>query len=75
MTAPVRKGSDLRELIEWAKSLGFICDTTGGHHLVFRRPNTRQVFASFTPSCIHARKKTRHDILRALAEAEQKTKD
>jgi predicted RNA binding protein YcfA (HicA-like mRNA interferase family) len=70
MTGPVRKGSDLRELIEWAKALGFSCDLTGGDHLVFRHPNTRQVFASFTPSCKYARKKTRRDILRALAEAE-----
>lgn len=72
MTAPVRGGSELRELLEWAKSLGFTCDITGSTHLVFRRPNTRAVFASYTPSCPYARRNTRRDLKRALREAESK---
>ena len=74
MTAPTRNGSELRVLIAWAKRLGFSCDV-GGKHLIFRRPNTRHVYASYTPSCPHARKRTRQDILRALAEAEHNPKD
>jgi hypothetical protein len=72
MNAPVRNGAELRELILWAKARGFTCNTTGGTHLVFRRPNTRAVYASLTPSCPHARKNTRRDLKRALAEAEQR---
>lgn len=75
MSAPVRNGSELRQLLEWAKALGFTCDHTGHCHLVFRRPNTRQVYASGSPSCKHARKNTRRDLLRAVAEAEQKNKE
>lgn len=71
MTAPSRGGSELRELLDWAKSLGFTCNV-GGKHLVFTRPYTRKVFASYTPSCKHARKNTRRDLLKALAEAKKK---
>lgn len=70
MSAPQRGGSELRELLEWAKSLGFTCNV-GGKHLIFSRPFTRKVFASYTPSCPHARRNTRRDILKALAEAEK----
>lgn len=70
--APSRKGSDLRKLLEWAKSYGFTCEV-GGRHLIFRRPNTRAVYASSTPSCQYGRENTRRDLMRALAEAEQST--
>jgi hypothetical protein len=64
----------MRELIEYAKSLGFSCEMSGGGHLCFRRPNTMPVFASQSPSCKHARKKTRGDLKHALIEAEQRQK-
>lgn len=73
MSAPPRQGTDFRELVEWAKSQGFTCDTTGGDHLIFRRPNTRPIYASRTPSCSFARKKTRRDLQRAMAEADQRS--
>lgn len=72
MRAPARKGSELRELIEYAKSLGFTCETTGGGHLCFRRPHTMPVFASQTPSCCYARRKTRGDLKHALIEADNR---
>lgn len=72
MRAPKRKGSDMRELIEYAKSLGFTCETSGGGHLCFRRPNTMPVYASQSPSCIHARKKTRGDLRHALNESAER---
>lgn len=71
MKAPKRHGSDLRKLIEFAKGLGFTCETTGSTQLSFRRPHTRSVWASMTPSCWHARKNTRHDLIRAVREAEK----
>jgi len=71
--APARKGSELRDLIEYAKSLGFTCETTGGGHLCFRRPHTMPVYASQSPSCCYARRKTRGDLKHALIEAAQRT--
>ena len=71
MHAPKRCGSELRKLIEFAKELGFTCETTGSTQLSFRRPHTRAVWASYSPSCRHARENTRHDLLRAVREAEQ----
>jgi hypothetical protein len=70
VSAPQRGGSELRELLDWAKSLGFTCNV-GGKHLVFSRPFTRKVFASYTPSCRYARQNTRRDLLKAIAEAEK----
>lgn len=70
MSAPQRGGSELRELLEFAKSLGFTCNV-GSKHLVFTRPFTRKVFASYTPSCLYARRHTRRDLLKAFAEAEK----
>lgn len=70
MKHPSRKGSDLRKLLQWAKALGFTCET-GGRHLIFRRHNTRAVYASSTPSCQYGHANTRRDLLRAVAEAEQ----
>lgn len=71
MSAPQRCGSELRKLIEFAKELGFTCEITGSNQLSFRRPHTRAVWASCTPSCHHARKNTRHDLLRAVREADE----
>jgi len=73
MTAPRRKGSEMRKLIEFAKELGFTCEITGSTQLVFYRPHTRAVWASYSPSCRHARKNTRHDLLKAVREAEAPT--
>ena len=73
MSAPIRCGSELRKLIEFAKELGFTCEITGSNQLSFRRPRTRAVWASCTPSCHHARKNTRHDLLRAVREADEQT--
>lgn len=70
MSAPQRGGSELRELLDWAKSLGFTCNV-GGKHLIFTRPFTRKVFASYTPSCPYARRNTRRDLLKAIAEADK----
>lgn len=70
--AVVRQGSETRELLAWAKELGFICEATGNSHLVFRRPDTMPVYASLTPSCQYARKKTKRDIRHALVESEQR---
>lgn len=70
--APPRQGTDFRDLVEWAKALGFECEMTKGNHIVFRRPNTAPVFASMTPGCPYARQNTRRDLKRALAEAEQR---
>ena len=72
MGRPVRKGTDLRQLLLWAKERGFNCEISGGSHLVFRRPNTMPVFASQTPSCIFARRKTKQDLKHAIAESEQR---
>jgi hypothetical protein len=76
MTAVTRGGGpELRALLDWAKELGFTCDITGGTHLVFRRPHTRPVYASYTPSCPFARKRTKGDLRRALRDAEQQQTD
>lgn len=72
MKEPQRGGSDLRKLIAFAKELGFTCEVTGSTQLIFRRPRTRAVWASYTPSCRHARKNTRRDLIKAVAEAEAK---
>lgn len=72
MGKPVRNGNELRELLAWAKERGFTCDISGGSHLVFRRPHTMPVFASYTPSCMFARQKTRRDLKHALIESEQR---
>lgn len=71
MHAPRRNGSELRKLIEFAKDLGFTCHVTGSTQLTFRRPHTRAVWASYTPSCRHARKNTRHDLIKAVREADE----
>lgn len=73
MGAPVRNGAELRKLLEWAKERGFTCEVSGSTHLIFRRPNTKSVYASYSPSCKFARLKTRRDLNRALIEAEQKS--
>jgi hypothetical protein len=72
MAGRVRGGSDLRELIEWAKKRGFSCEITKGTHLVFIRDNTRSIYASYTPSCYYARKNTKGDLMRAIRESEQR---
>lgn len=71
MAPPVRNGSELRDLVLWAQELGFTCDVTNRAHLVFRRPGTPAVYASYTPSDMHARKQTRRDLIRALRMADQ----
>lgn len=70
MATPKRQGSEFRALVQWAAKLGFTCDLTNGKHLVFRRPNTRPVYASYSPSCYFARENTKGDLRRALREAE-----
>jgi hypothetical protein len=70
MSVPKRGGSELRKLIEFAKELGFTCEITGSTHLVFRRPHTRAVWAAYTPSNCNARKFTRHDLTKAVREAD-----
>jgi hypothetical protein len=66
-------GSELRKLIEFAKELGFTCETTGSTQLAFHRPHTRAVWASYSPSCRHARKNTRRDLIKAVREADEQT--
>jgi len=73
MSAPQRGGSELRKLIDFAKELGFTCEVTGSTQLAFRRPGTRAVWASYTPSCRHARKNTRRDLIKAVREADEQT--
>lgn len=68
----VRQGTELRNLLAWAKERGFECERTGADHLVFRRPETMPVFASFTPSCKFARQKTMRDLKHALIDSEQR---
>jgi hypothetical protein len=72
MATPVRNGSELRDLVLWAQEQGFTCDVTNAAHLVFRRPGTPSVYASYTPSCKFARRHTRRDLLRALKVAAQR---
>ena len=72
MHPPKRNGSELRKLLLFAKALGFECEVNGSTQLTFRRPNTRPVWASYTPSCRHARKNTRHDLLKAVREADER---
>lgn len=64
-----RRGSELRELIAYAKELGFTCEQTNSNHLVFRRPGTMPVWASLSPSCRCARLNTRRDLKHAVAHA------
>lgn len=71
MGAPVRKCVDLQGLIEWAKEFGFIFDSSGKTHFVFRRPNTMPVYVAKTPSCHRARLNNRRDLKRALKESEE----
>lgn len=73
MSSPQRGGSELRKLIEFAKELGFTCEVTASTHLAFRRPHTRVVWASYTPSCGHARKRTRRDLIKAVRESDEQT--
>lgn len=73
MSAPQRCGPELRQLVKFAKELGFTCEVTGSNRLTFRRPHTRAVWASCTPGCHHARKNTRCDLLRAVREADEQT--
>jgi predicted RNA binding protein YcfA (HicA-like mRNA interferase family) len=68
----VRAGTELRDLVEWAKELGFECERTRGSHIRFRRPNTPLVSSSMTPSDHRAYMNTRAKLKRALREAEDK---
>ena len=72
MHPPKRGGSELRKLLLFAKSLGFECVTTGSTQLAFHRPHTRTVWAAYTPSCKHARKNARHDLIKAVREADER---
>lgn len=70
--APVRGGAELRDLIQYAKELGFSCETTNGTGLKFRRPDTRLVFAGYLS---HSRDGTRKKLMKAVQEAEKKKRE
>jgi hypothetical protein len=67
---------EFRDLVEWAKTLGFTCERKkkSGHY-VFRRPNTMPVFAASTASCARARLNNRRDLKHAIAESEQRQRE
>lgn len=67
----VRSGTELRDLVEWAKALGFEVERTRGSHIRFRRPNTPLVSSSMTPSDHRAYMNTRSKLKRALKQAEE----
>lgn len=70
--APVRGGAELRALLLFAKELGFTCDTANSTKLVFRRPDTKVVFAGYTsPSRLNTKKK----LQKAYNEAEKLKKE
>ncbi|MNG33278.1 hypothetical protein D3C84_1194920 [compost metagenome] len=70
MSGGQRMGSELRQLVQWAKSQGFTCEQANSGHLVFRRPGTQSVHAAVSPSCKFARMKTRADLKKAIKAAE-----
>ena len=65
-----RTGNELRNLIAWAKELGFSCEKTGGKHIIFRRPGTRAVYSSTTPSDHRAYENTKGKLKRAVRDAD-----
>lgn len=69
--APVRGGAELRDLLLFAKQLGFTCETANRTKLVFRRPDTKVVFAGYTS---HSRLTTKKKLQKAVFEAEQRKK-
>lgn len=44
------KNGDMRDLIEFAKNLGYSVDQTKGKHIKFSQPGTNPIFTSSTPS-------------------------
>lgn len=69
---PVRGGAELRDLLIYARELGFTCETTGGTQLAFRRPDTKVVFAGYLA---HSRNSTRKKLMKAVKEAEQRKRE
>lgn len=70
--APVRGGAELRDLLKFAKELGFTAETTNGTKIAFRRPDTKVVFAKYFAHC---RLSTRKNLVNAVKEAEKKKRE
>lgn len=60
------KNKDTRELIEFAKSLGFLAVPARSGHIKFTRPGCQPIFTSSTPSDHRAWLNAKSNMKRAL---------
>jgi hypothetical protein len=63
------KNGDMRDLVDYAKGLGWGIEQTNGKHLKFFMPGTKPVFTSSTPSDRRSWRNCKARLKRFAAEA------